>query len=296
VSRYDWPVGLVAGGAERSAVTTPVEVTTTLELRVGEPFVRVRIAFTNPSRDHRVRWHLPLPAPTDRSAAEGQFGVVDRGLTVEAGHGEVPVATMPAASFVHAAGATILLDHVTEYELVDGRELALTVLRSTGLISRNDNPFREDPAGPEVPVPDAQLVGPWTFTFAVMPHQGSWADAGVLAAAEAYRLPFRTTAGKAAAGAGLDAAPVPGLTVEGDGVVLSALRRRGDELELRLVALRATPVEGRVSGRPFAGAREVDLLGRPGAPLPVATDGSVAIALGPWEIRTIRVSARASTD
>ena len=54
----------------------------------------------------------------------------------------------------------MLLDQITEYELVDdGRELALTVLRSFGLISRNANPYREDPAGPEVPVPDAQLIG-----------------------------------------------------------------------------------------------------------------------------------------
>src|SRR4029079_1140548 len=130
----------------------------------------------------RVRWHLPLPAATDRSVAEGQFGVVKRGLTVEAGHGAGPIATAPAAGFVHAAGATILLDHVTEYELVDGRELALTILRATGLISRNDNPFREDPADPEVPVPGAQMLGPWRASFAVMPHPGAWSEAGVLAA------------------------------------------------------------------------------------------------------------------
>ena len=40
--------------------TAPVEITTRLELRTGEPFVRVSLSFTNPSRDHRVRWHLPL--------------------------------------------------------------------------------------------------------------------------------------------------------------------------------------------------------------------------------------------
>ena len=183
-ARYDWPVGLTADGAARSEATAPVEITTRLELRTGEPFVRLSLSFTNPSRDHRVRWHLPLPGATDRTAAEGQFAVVERGLTAEAGHGEEPLPTFPAHGFVHAAGATILLDHVTEYELVEGRELALTVLRSTGLISRNENPYREDPAGPEIPVPGAQLLGPWQFGFAILPHAGSWSDADALRAAD----------------------------------------------------------------------------------------------------------------
>jgi alpha-mannosidase len=287
VSRYDWPLGLTAGGTGRTEATAPVEVTTTIEIRAGEPFARIRISFTNPARDHRVRWHLPLPAPTDRSAAEGQFGVVERGLTVEEGHGEVPIATAPAASFVHAAGATILLDHVTEYELVDGRELALTILRSTGLISRNDNPFREDPAGPEVPVPDAQLVGPWTFSFAVLPHAGSWQESGVLRAAEAYRLPFLTAAGRSDDAAG-EAAPVRGLSVEGEGIVLSALRRREGWLEARLVAQTDGATAARLSGRPIRDPHDVDLLGRRLGDLGVGPDGSLTIPLGPWEIRTIR--------
>src|SRR4029450_8451469 len=153
------------------------------------------LAFTNPARDHRVRFHVPLPAPTDRSSAEGQFAVVDRGLTAESGHGEVPTPTFPAHGFVHAAGVTVLLDHVTEYELVEGRELALTILRSTGLISRNDNPYREDPAGPEVPVPGAQMIGPWRFGFAVLPHAGPWDEPAVQRAATAYQLPFVTAPG-----------------------------------------------------------------------------------------------------
>jgi alpha-mannosidase len=291
VSSYDWPVGLTAGGAARSDVTAPAEVTTTVELRAGEPFARIAIAFTNPARDHRVRWHLPLPAPTDHSSAEGQFAVVDRGLTEEAGHGEVPTPTFPAHGFVHVPGATVLLDHVTEYELVDGRELALTVLRSTGLISRNDNPSREDPAGPEVPVPGAQMVGPWRFAFGLLPHAGSWDDPGVAEAAEAYQLPFPTAAGRADDAPDREtAAAVPaGLRIDGRGVVLTALRRRGAELEVRVVARTASPTVATISGRPLAAARDVDLLGRPGPDRPLEADGSLRLALAAWEIRTVRL-------
>ncbi|HET7703613.1 MAG TPA: hypothetical protein VFK35_09445 [Candidatus Limnocylindrales bacterium] len=291
VSRHDWPVGLTADGQARSDDTVPVEVTTSVELRTGEPFVRIAVSFTNPARDHRVRWHVPLPSPAERSAAEGQFAVVERGLTEEAGHGEVPTPTFPAHGWVHAAGATVLLDHVSEYELVDdGRELALTLLRSTGLISRNDNPFREDPAGPEVPVPAAQMVGPWQAGFAVLPHDGSWESAGVLEAAEAYHLPFLSAAGTAARDArpGTDE-PADGLSVEGHGVVLTALRRRSDELELRLVAMTASPTVASIRGRPFVEARIVDVLGRAGDELPLEADGALRMPLGAWEIRTIRL-------
>jgi alpha-mannosidase len=294
VAGYAWPVGL--GGGERSRRsddTAPVTVVTRLELRAGEPFVRVELAFTNPSRDHRVRVHIPLPASADHSSAEGQFAVVDRGLTAEAGHGEVPTPTFPAHGFVHAAGVTVLLEHVTEYELVAGRELALTVLRSTGLISRNDNPFREDPAGPEVPVPGAQMLGPWRFAFALLPHTGSWDAVDAHRAADRFRLPATVVPGRGPADA--PAAMTEGLRVDGHGVVLSALRRTGDELELRLVAETPRATRATVSLPGGIGrAREVDLLGRSGAPIPVPDDGRLDIALGAWEIRTIRLTRPAT--
>ena len=159
IRTYAWPRGLSADTRARSERTAETEVTTTLELRADEPFVRVSLAFDNDSSDHRVRFHIPLPAAVTGSAAEGQFAVVERGLEQEGGHGEVPLATFPALGFASVEGCSVLLDQVTEYEVIDGRELALTVLRSFGLISRNSNPYREDPAGPEVEVPAAQLLG-----------------------------------------------------------------------------------------------------------------------------------------
>ena len=137
------------------------------EQRAHEPFLRVRIEFDNPCEDQRVRVHMPLLEPAETSLAEGQFAFVQRGRQPEGGYGEVAVATYPASTLVVAGGVVLLLEHVTEYELLDG-ELALTVLRSTGLISRNDNRYREDPAGPSLPIPDAQMRGPWSFSFAYL--------------------------------------------------------------------------------------------------------------------------------
>jgi 2-O-(6-phospho-alpha-D-mannosyl)-D-glycerate hydrolase len=193
-----------------------VATQTRLEQRAHEPFLRVRIDFDNPCEDQRVRVHVPLREPADTSLAEGQFAIVERGREPEGGYGEVALATYPASAFVAGGGVVLLLEHVTEYELLDG-ELALTVLRSTGLISRNDNRYREDPAGPSLPIPDAQLLGPWSFSFAYLPS----IEEDVLAAAEAFRLPFVATPGRSRTA---ELSSKAGPSIEGHGVVLTSLR------------------------------------------------------------------------
>jgi alpha-mannosidase len=144
------------------------------------------------------------------------------------------------------------------------------------------------------------MVGPWRFAFGLLPNPGGWDAPGVLAAVESYQLPFVTAPGRAGTSSTREhdeAAPVEpqaarlptGLLIEGRGVVLSALRRRDGELELRLVAKTPTATTATISGPPIVAARDVDLLGRPGPERPVETDGSLRLELGAWEIRTIRV-------
>ncbi|MEP7335578.1 MAG: glycoside hydrolase family 38 C-terminal domain-containing protein [Actinomycetota bacterium] len=230
-----------------------VDIQTHVELRAGEPFVRIRVAFDNPADDQRVRVHVPLRQHASHSYAEGQYAVVERGLVAEGGHGEMPLPTFPASSFVSAGGVALLLEHVSEYEVLEGRELALTVLRSTGWISRNTNPYREEPAGPELAIPDAQMRGRHSFSFAVYPHDGVTPGPDVLEQAERYRLPFLTAEGAGDAG---ELEQAEGLTLEGEGVVLTALR----------------PHEVRVANE---------------TPEPrAALLGGETVELGPWEIRS----------
>ena len=287
---YDWPRGLTADAQGRDTSTVRTTVRLHLEVHAGEPFVRVRVGFDNQARDHRVRFHLPLPARVEGSDAEGQYAVVHRGLTYEGGHGEVPLPTYPAHGFVSVEACSVLLDQVTEYEVIDGRELALTVLRSFGLISRNANPYREDPAGPEIPVPAAQLLGEREFAFALLPHGGDGRVAEAVRQAEAYRHPMLTVRGLGEATSDPDPIDPAGLRV--DGATMTALRRRDGWLELRLVRL--DPAAGTVRivlpgrGTRRLEARETDLLGRMGAPLQVEA-GEIAFAIAGWEIRTLRL-------
>jgi mannosylglycerate hydrolase len=294
VSRaYDWPRGVMPDGSARADELEPTEVRTEVELRAGEPFVRVGVSFGNRSSDHRVRFHAPLPRPAAVSHAEGQFAVVERAPTGEGGYHEEPLGTYPAHGWVDAGGLAILLEHLTEYELTDDGEMAITVLRSIGLISRNANPYRQDPAGPEMPIPNAQMHGPWRMRFALMPHAGDWSDGGVADAAERHRHPFVAFGGLGVAdeawppvGAGSE-----GLALEGRDVVLSSLRRRdAGWLEARVVNLsnggRAAALRGGITE-----AREASLRGEAGKPLAV-DDETLRLELRAAEIRTVQLRRR----
>ncbi|MEV4354152.1 glycoside hydrolase family 38 C-terminal domain-containing protein [Nonomuraea sp. NPDC049625] len=288
---YRWPASGdgIDGAPElpapsRAPRTEEIVVTTRVELRAGEPYARLRVEFDNRCADHRVRLHVPLPAPATESHAEGQFAVVTRGLTSEGGCGETPLPTFPASSWVAAGGVAALLEHVTEYEVADG-ELALTLLRSVAYLSRNRNALRPEPAGPQLPTPAAQSGGIRSVSLALMPYAESWQE--VVPQAETFRHDLLVVPGQGERASALPD-PASGLSVTGDGVVMTSLRMRDDRQELRVVALTPAATEAVIEG-PFTEARHADLRGRPGDRLPVA-DGVLRLALKPWEIATVQLS------
>jgi alpha-mannosidase len=286
--RYAWPARLAADGT-RSAELEPVLVTTRVELHQGEPFARLHLTWENRSSDHRLRLLVPLGRPSRSSHAEGQFAVVERDMRPEAGSaGEYPIPTYPASGFVDAGGAAVLLTRTMEYELLAGGELALTLIRAIGLLSRNVHPYRDEPAGPQLQTPAAQCLGPAEVSLAVMAHAGSWHDVDLVAAAECYRHPMVHRRGT---GAGdVLSSSLEGLSVQGRGVVMTSLRRRGDWLELRLVAQTPTDTAALIgsAGAPVTTARICDLLGREGETLPVQ-DGALRLPMGAWQIVTVQL-------
>ncbi|WP_052407608.1 glycoside hydrolase family 38 N-terminal domain-containing protein [Allokutzneria albata] len=282
---YEWPLGLVDfDGTARTSETVSVGVTTRVELRVDEPFVRVEVSFDNRSVDHRVRFHIPTVRTATSSHAEGQFSVVERALVNEGGNGEHPLPTFPASSFVDAGGTGVLLQNVTEYEVSeDGSDLALTLLRATGAISRNLHPLRAEPAGPTTPIPEAQVPGVTMSCFAILPHTGDWASAGLVEAAERYRNPLITLAGT---GNTDDLTSGEGITVTG--ATACGLRQRNG-LELRLVAYSDSPSTATVSLPGLTAAARVDLTGAVVEELSVV-DGAVELPMRAWEITGLRLT------
>ncbi|HET7488513.1 MAG TPA: glycoside hydrolase family 38 C-terminal domain-containing protein [Acidimicrobiales bacterium] len=251
-----------------------VEVATVVEVRAGERLVRVHTTFVNPSRDHRLRAHFPLPERAAASRAECAFAVVARGLEAEGGPTEAPLPTFPSRRFVQAGGLTVVHEGLLEYELVDvaggtAGTLALTLLRATGMLSRVEMSMRPLPAGPPDRLEGPQLLGPVEARYAV--HVG---DADPYALVDDAFLPLFPVA------AGGGSLPASGSHLAVAGAEVSSLQRRNGALELRVFNPSPEPTTVRVDGR---SGWLVDLRDRPLAPF----DGE--FRLGPWAFATARL-------
>ncbi len=226
---YEWPEYVNELTQAREGSTT-VDITTTVELRADEHIVRVATTFVNPARDHRLRVHLPLPHPATTSQAECAFTVVERGLDAEGRPEEFGLPTFPSRRFVQAGGLTVVHEGLHEYELVaiaDGaaHELALTLLRATGMLSRLGMSLRPLPAGPLTPVAGLQMVGaPLEARYAVAVE-----PCNPYEMADDVLLPLETVS---APGGGTRASQ--GSALEVRGVQVSAVRRSAGVLEVRV--------------------------------------------------------------
>jgi alpha-mannosidase len=272
----------------RSTETVAMEVRTTLELRTGERFLRVCVDYTNTARDHRLRAHFPLPAIVTGSDAECAFAVVRRGLEAEGGPHEYGLPTFVSRRFVDCSdghvGLALLHDGLLEYEVVgDGRQLALTLMRATGYLSRAEPAYRPNPAGPLDPLEGPQLQGPLRAEYAVLPHRGGWREARLGDAADEFLVPLEHT--RVGSTTRRDRPPVSAaLTVDGAQVTAVLREHAGAPLTVRLCNPAPEPVTATIAldGRPTR-FEIVDLAGREVG----SRIGSVD--LRPWEIVTLRI-------
>ncbi len=270
---WTWPLALV-DERRRGVPTVATTVTTTLALHAGEGLVRVETTIDNRSRDHRLRVHLPLPRRATTSAAGCAYATVTRGLEAEGGPTEAPLPTYPARDHVTAGGLTVVVEGVVEYELVDvdeaaggAGELALTLLRCTGLLSQGPMETRPVPAGPVVATPGAQVPGVTTVRYGLAVE----ADEAPLALADDLFSPLLVATPRGPHRADV---AVP-LRVEGAEV--AALRRRGGRVEVRVF----NPTDVETTVRVDRSGWLTDLRGRPTERL----DGP--FALRPWGIATL---------
>jgi len=203
-----------------------VRVRIGLARREGEPFIRLSGEIDNRRPDHRLRIHVRLAEPAEGSLAGSPFEFVARGLLSEGGELEAPSPTWPARHFVLAGGIAAFHEGVFEYEVADG-ELAITLLRCVGTISRQHLATRPFAAGPDVPTPDAQMLGTTRFELGL---QRGARHSELMADWERFALPLLEVP---TMGGGTLPASGTLLDVWGD-AVLSNVRRKDGILEVRL--------------------------------------------------------------
>jgi hypothetical protein len=210
--------------------------------REGEPFLRLEGAIENARPDHRLRLHVRLPEPAEGSLAGSPFELAERPLRSEGGELEAPSPTWPARHVVQAGGIAAYHEGVFEYE-VSADELAVTLLRCVGTISREHLSTRPFAAGPDVATPEAQMLG---RTGVALGLRSGARRLELLRDWERFALPIVEVPAGPSRGATGDGSL---LRLEG-GAVLSSVRLLGEEVSIRLWnPLPDREVEARIDGR-----------------------------------------------
>ncbi len=242
----------------RGSAFTVIRVTLRFLLDAGASFLRVHAAGFDAACDHRLRIAFATGVPDAKIVADAAFGPVTRvpldRTAVDESHEHVTTSA-PLHQWVAAVSdsinatvsdstdttvsesinTTVVSDGLAEYEALAGDQLAVTLVRATGALSRASLPERPGHAGWPAPVPEAQGRGRFAARFAIAPG-------GAFDAAVAYNMcedVLRPLIGHTWRDAPAAApAHVAGVTLSGGaGVVASAVKpaEDGDGVVLRCV-------------------------------------------------------------
>ena len=163
----------------------------------GVPRVDLEVVVDNRAKDHRLRIVFPTGVRVSKHFAKTHYMVIER--PNESPHyylregSKAPVRTYPTRLWVDVSdgrkGLCVVAKGLHEYEVRDGEggtEIVFTLMRCVGWLSRADLLTRPGHAGPQVATPDAQCPGVRRFELSIIPHTGSWLEAGVDKAALEY--------------------------------------------------------------------------------------------------------------
>ncbi|HVF54411.1 MAG TPA: hypothetical protein VNC78_12520 [Actinomycetota bacterium] len=220
------PTEMIVDGLVVRVVFGTCEIAVRAWARPDEDIVRIVVAIDNRAPAHRLRAVVDIGESADQVVAGAPFELVRRHAEGEGGVSEPPPTTWPARGIAAAGRTAVLSEGVFEYELLDGRALAVSLIRCVGTISRDSLPTRSIIAGPDVPTPGAQLLGAQTTGFGLMADDSRGTDAlSMVRAWDRYALKCRGVRG-----AGGGALPEVGSLLDLDVPALSSIRRRGDDL------------------------------------------------------------------
>jgi mannosylglycerate hydrolase len=289
------PAKLAPDRKRRSADRVRIPITSRATVYPGVARVEIHTAVENHAQDHRLRVHFPFPGNGQQARAryDGHFEIVERPSAppeddsnwIERWRPEVPQRIFTDLS-TGRGGLMTANRGLPEVEAAGGREIALTLLRCVGWLSRDDFPARSGHAGPMLAIPGAQMEGRWEFDYAVIPHGDDFSAA--VREARAFEAPPRAVQTGAHAGAlpprgsMIDVSPAEfeisamKLSEDGRGILVRGWNSADRPLR---VTVRAA--------RKFERLERVNLAEEGLGGLPVAKNGEVTFAVEPSEIVTV---------
>ncbi|MGT2950942.1 alpha-mannosidase [Streptococcus cuniculi] len=170
--------------AGRSQDRTRIELTTDVCVLAFDPQIRFKTRFTNTAKDHRIRVLFQAHHAGQSHEAESIFEVVERSNQPSAAW-ENPENTQRQQAFVSLTddekGVTVANKGLYEYEVLDDKTLALTILRAVGELG--DWGY--------FPTPDAQCLRTFEVEYALECHRPEERFAA-FRRAKAFQTPLTT--------------------------------------------------------------------------------------------------------
>ena len=182
--RIEWtlhiPTGLTENRQRRSSETVTLPVVSYVRLYADRPGLYITTEIENRAHDHKLSVHFPTGLQVAQAHVDESFMVAARDLRLPDSTGwvEDPTPLMHQRAFTDLSdgtrGLAILNCGLPSVEVTEDGTIALTLLRSVGWLSRDDLWVRRIAAGPLVPTPGAQCLGPYRYEYAILPHAGDW--------------------------------------------------------------------------------------------------------------------------
>jgi len=298
------PAGLSTDRKSRSAETVEIPITTTVTLTNGVPRVDIHTRVDNRAKDHRLRAHFPAPFATDTANYDGHFEIVKRPIGVPAFDdtwAEQPRPETYQSAFTSVSDGvtnfTIANRGLPEVEVLRTRkserlpssgetEIALTLLRCVGWLSRDDFSTRKNHAGPFLETPKAQMIGEWEFDYSVIVARDN---------ISCYRQAWNFESPLRATGTGIHAGTLPAsgsfVRVDNSSFVVSAVKEaedgsgwivRGYNIGDEEIPVTVTP------WRKFAKAQRVNMAEETVTRLRVGERGEVTVNARGREVVTVK--------
>ena len=297
--RLRLPSHLSADRKSRSYEMVDIPITSRVTLAQGVARLDVHTEIENRAKDHRLRVHFPAPFKVAAADYDGHFEVLRRKIGLpEPGKDWVeaprPETHQRAFTDISDGSVGLMLANrgLPEVEVLNtssGAELALTLLRCVGGLSRDDLTQRRGHAGPGTETPGAQMPGKCAFDYALIPHAGDWRSA--YPEAYAFNAPLRAVTGALHAGN----LPACGSFIEHSPAqfVISALKpaEDGEGWIVRGYNITAQPVRAGLRPartRPAPTAHLANMAEETLEPLPVEQDGWVHFTARGHEVVTVK--------
>ena len=258
-------VALLKNRKRRSKTTRRFPIVTYVKMEANSARLDFYTKLKNVVKDHRLRVIIPTFEKVKHSTSDSKYDVVETPISPSTYPSElpdnikqvmigaresVPVTTLPLDSFVYLKGknrgAAIISRGLSEYEIIDEHKIALTLLRATGWLARNDLLTREGDAGPMIFTPEAQCLRSFDFSYSFLPYHEK-AIGYLFKQAEQFRTSFKTVYSGKHGGSLGNKWGLLCLESDNDSLVISAIKKGGREEKLIIRCF--NPSEQEVNGR-----------------------------------------------